>query len=146
MKSMQKGFTLIELMIVVAIIAILAAIAIPAYQDYLVRSQVSEGAVLTDGAKTAVAEFYSNKGTLPSNNQSAGLAQEGSISGTYVSKVNVTNGKITATFSMTAPQKANKAINGATFVLSPITSAGTTAWTCNGGTVPQKYLPSSCRP
>ena len=68
MKKMQKGFTLIELMIVVAIIAILAAIAIPAYQDYLIRTQVSEGAVLTDGAKTAVAEFYSNKGDFPTAN------------------------------------------------------------------------------
>src|SRR5580698_2935258 len=71
MKSIQKGLTLIELMIVVAIIAILAAIAIPAYQDYLVRAQVSEGAVLTDGAKTAVAEYYSNTGSFPSQNASA---------------------------------------------------------------------------
>jgi type IV pilus assembly protein PilA len=146
MKNMQKGFTLIELMIVVAIIAILAAIAIPAYQDYLVRSQVSEGAVLTDGAKTAVAEYYSNKGVLPGSNASAGLAASGSITGSYVSGVLVgTTGKITATFSDASPQKANKAISGDTFVLSPITSAGTTSWSCNGGTVPQKYLPSSCR-
>src|SRR5262249_4509565 len=69
--NMQR-FTLIELMIVVAIIPILAAIALPAYQDYLIRSQVSEGAVLADGAKTAVAEFYSNKGRYPPNNTSAG--------------------------------------------------------------------------
>jgi len=68
MKNMQKGFTLIELMIVVAIIAILAAIAIPAYQDYLIRSQVSEGAVLADGAKTAVGEYYSNRGVFPPAN------------------------------------------------------------------------------
>ncbi|MEO7200362.1 MAG: prepilin-type N-terminal cleavage/methylation domain-containing protein, partial [Dokdonella sp.] len=72
MKKMQKGFTLIELMIVVAIIAILAAIAIPAYQDYLVRSQVSEGATLSDGAKTAVAEYYANHGKFPPSNISAG--------------------------------------------------------------------------
>jgi len=145
MKSMQKGFTLIELMIVVAIIAILAAIAIPAYQDYIIRSQVSEGATLSDGAKTAVAEFYSNKGTLPGNNQSAGLATDTSITGTYVSKVNVTGGIITATFSMAAPQKANKAIDTKTFVLSPITAVGSTTWACHGGTVDQKYLPTSCR-
>ncbi len=145
MKKMQKGFTLIELMIVVAIIAILAAIAIPAYQDYLVRSQVSEGAVLTDGAKTAVAEFYSNKGQMPSNNTSAGLATSTSITGSYVSGVNVVGGVITATFSNTAPQKANQAIDGKTFVLSPVTSTGSTSWHCQGGTVAPKYLPSSCR-
>ncbi len=90
MKSMQKGFTLIELMIVVAIIAILAAIAIPAYQDYLIRTQVSEGAVLTDGAKTAVAEYYSNHGTFPPSQISAGLATATSITGKYVTQVDVT--------------------------------------------------------
>ncbi len=145
MKNMQKGFTLIELMIVVAIIAILAAIAIPAYQDYIIRSQVSEGSTLADGAKTAVAEFYSNKGIMPSNNGSAGLASAASITGSYVKSVAVASGKITATFSKASPQKANTAIDGATLVLSPVTSTGSTSWTCTGGTVSQKYLPSSCR-
>lgn len=145
MKKIQKGFTLIELMIVVAIIAILAAIAIPAYQDYIIRSQVSEGSTLADGAKTAVAEFYSNRGTMPAANASAGLASAASITGTYVKSVTVTNGKITALFSKAAPQKANNAIDGATLILSPITSTGSTSWTCNGGTVPDKYLPTSCR-
>lgn len=145
MKSMQKGFTLIELMIVVAIIAILAAIAIPAYQDYIIRSQVSEGSTLADGAKTAVAEFYSNKGYMPPANQSAGLALPTSITGSYVQTLTVLNGKITAQFSKTAPQKANQTIDGLTLVLSPVTSTGSTAWTCNGGTVPDKYLPTSCR-
>jgi type IV pilus assembly protein PilA len=145
MKNVQKGFTLIELMIVVAIIAILAAIAIPAYQDYLVRTQVSEGAVLTDGAKTAVAEFYSNKGTYPSNNGSAGLATSTSIAGKYVQNVVVANGLITATFGNEA-NNAIKTPNGDTFVLSPITQAGSIKWTCTGSTVNQKYLPTSCRP
>jgi len=94
MKKMQKGFTLIELMIVVAIIAILAAIAIPAYQDYLIRTQVSEGAVLADGAKTAVAEFYSNRGSLTNaNNASIGLAGPASIGGNYVGSVTANAGQ-----------------------------------------------------
>jgi type IV pilus assembly protein PilA len=145
MNTMQKGFTLIELMIVVAIIAILAAIAIPAYQDYVIRSQVSEGASLVEGSKTAVAEFYSNKGTLPTNNASAGVATSTSIVGTYVKSVVIAGGLITATFSSAAPQKANAAINATTLVFSPITHAGSTAWTCTASTVPSKYRPSVCR-
>ena len=146
MNTMQKGFTLIELMIVVAIIAILAAIAIPAYQDYVIRSQVSEGASLVEGSKTAVAEFYSNTGNLPSNNLSAGVALSTSIVGSYVQTVSIVKGVITATFSNTSPQKSNVAINTATLVFSPITHAGSTQWTCTGSTVKSKYLPSICRP
>jgi type IV pilus assembly protein PilA len=143
MKTMQKGFTLIELMIVVAIIAILAAIAIPAYQNYLIRAQVSEGAVLTDGAKTAVAEFYSNTGNFPSKNASAGLATDTSISGGYVGSVNVaTAGQIIATFD---GPKVNSKISGETFILSAITSNGSLGWTCHRGSVPAAYLPTSCR-
>ncbi|KZC35739.1 UNVERIFIED_ORG: prepilin-type N-terminal cleavage/methylation domain-containing protein [Rhodanobacter sp. FW104-R5] len=144
---MQKGFTLIELMIVVAIIAILAAIAIPAYQDYLIRTQVSEGAVLTDGAKTAISEFYSNKGTFPGNNASAGLATAGSIAGKYVKSVDISAnaGQIVATFSKAAPQSANNAIDTKTFVLSAVTHSGSIAWSCTKSTVATKYLPSSCR-
>jgi type IV pilus assembly protein PilA len=149
MKTLQKGFTLIELMIVVAIIAILAAIAIPAYQDYVVRSQVSEGMSLLDGAKTAVAEYYSNKGSWPADNAAAGLATNTSITGKYVSQVTITNGKIIAKFSNATPQVANKAINGLFLALSPLagTGAGSTAWHCATAstTIPAKYLPSSCR-
>jgi type IV pilus assembly protein PilA len=146
MKTMQKGFTLIELMIVVAIIAILAAIAIPAYQNYLIRSQVSEGAVLTDGAKTAVAEFYSNTGHFPQNNASAGLATETSISGNYVGQVTVSgSGFIVASFD---GPKANTAISGDNFSLSATVTNGSIGWSCSNGatTVPAQYLPTSCRP
>ena len=147
-RHFSRGFTLIELMIVVAIIAILAAIAIPAYQNYLIRTQVTEGSSLADAAKTGVAEFYSNNGTLPKNNGSAGLATDTSISGSYVNKVDVGSpavGKIQATFS---GAKVNTKIAADILVFSPTTHAGSVSWTCGsttGTNVPGQYLPASCR-
>lgn len=146
-KMIQKGFTLIELMIVVAIIAILAAIALPAYQDYTIRGQVSEGMSLTSGARTAVAEFYSNRGEFPANNASAGLAPAGSIIGQYVTNVAVVaDGKINATFG----NKANTKIATKVFQLTPTDQGGSVEWTCSkavssGTTIEDKYLPTSCR-
>lgn len=138
----QRGFTLIELMIVVSIIAILTAIAIPAYQNYLIRAQVTEGIVLASGAKVAEWGFVSETGRFPSNNASAGLASPESISGKYVAKVKVEGGTITATFNTT---RANRAIQDDTLVLSAWTRGGDILWSCKPSTVDAKYLPSSCR-
>jgi type IV pilus assembly protein PilA len=143
MKTTQKGFTLIELMIVVAIIAILAAIAIPAYQDYLVRTQVSEGAVLADGAKTAVAEFYSSTGHFPANNVSAGLATATSINGKYVSQVAQVSGLITASYG--GPKASSNIPASSTLLISAIPNAGSVNWTCKSTTIAAKYLPTACR-
>jgi type IV pilus assembly protein PilA len=145
MRKMQKGFTLIELMIVVAIIGILAAIAIPAYQDYTIRAQVSEGMSLTSGVRTAVSEFFQTEGTWPGDNATAGVAAEGSIQGNYVSQVLVAGSTITATFSNTDPQSANARINGLTLVLTGRDEGGSVAWACSGS-IDNKYLPSTCRP
>ncbi|MBU6198997.1 MAG: pilin [Xanthomonadaceae bacterium] len=141
------GFTLIELMIVVAIIAILAAIAIPAYQNYVIRSQVSEGLSLTDGAKTAMEEFYVNTGRFPWDNTSAGLPQAASIIGTYVIAVQAGTGGVRVIYG----GKANQALQGKRLILSPIVEGGSIAWNCMPksvsfpNAVPNEYLPSSCR-
>ncbi|NYE28071.1 type IV pilus assembly protein PilA [Rhodanobacter sp. K2T2] len=139
----SQGFTLIELMIVVAIVAILAAIAIPAYQIYLIRAQVSEGAELTAGAKSAVWEYFANTGSYPSNNLSAGLpASPSSISGKYVQSVTVTGGIVTARFGLAANAKIS---NGGTFVLSAINNGGSISWSCSKSQVSPLYLPTACR-
>jgi type IV pilus assembly protein PilA len=167
MTKLQKGFTLIELMIVVAIIGILAAIAIPAYQDYTIRAQVSEGMNLAAAAKAAVAETFLNRGTAPANRTVAGMSANATdTNGKYVSSVNVTNGIITVTYGGT---EVNAAILNQTLALTPyVTADNSVAWRCGGAGVPgtgaamgnathtggtlgnnasmNKYLPAACRP
>ena len=140
----QQGFTLIELMIVVAIIGILAAIAIPAYQDYTIRAQVSEGLNLSGGAKAAVTEFFQDRGSMPSDNTEAGLAASGDIVGKYVSSVAVSNGVIEVTYG----NDAHQIINGATLQLTPdTTEPGSVQWDCAsaGADIENKHLPAACR-
>ena len=139
MNRIQKGFTLIELMIVVAIVGILAAVAIPAYQDYTVRAQVTEGLSLATAAKVAVSEFFATNGGLPNSNVSAGIATSESISGNHVNNVNIpSSGLITVVFSATA-------VAGDTIILTPNTAGGRVAWDCADGTLAPQYRPSSCR-
>ena len=142
MQKVQQGFTLIELMIVVAIIGILAAVAIPAYQDYTIRARVTEGLSLASAGKTGVSEFFATRGTLPVGNTGAGLALPASIKGNAVQSVTVVNGVITVLFS-------GGPIQGSTLALRPTTATGSIKWSCTaaGGTLLEaKYRPSSCRP
>ncbi|MGI9225532.1 MAG: pilin [Woeseiaceae bacterium] len=139
----QQGFTLIELMIVVAIIGILAAIAIPAYQDYTIRAQVSEGINLASGAKAAISEYFMDSGALPGSNGDAGLEAAANITGNYASNVAVGgSGVVTVTYS---GADVNAQIAGQTLTLTPTTNAGSVQWACASGTLQAKHVPSACR-
>lgn len=138
----RRGFTLIELMIVVAIIAVLAAIAIPVYRNYMIRAQASEGMTISAAAQTAVSEFRNINGTFPGTNQSAGLPAATSITGRYVSSVAlVSNGVIEVDF---AQPEAHPALSQSKLVLSALDSGGSVGWSCKGNVDPQ-YAPRGCR-
>ena len=157
MKTVQKGFTLIELMIVVAIIGILAAIAIPAYQDYTIRAQVTEGQNLAGDMKAAIGETFASTGAWPANN--AAIGQTAVKSGKYVTDVSVATGTITMTFG----GQANASVAGKFLSLRPTVSPnGDVIWNCgykavvgtdpasgasaaNQTNLTAKYLPQSCR-
>jgi type IV pilus assembly protein PilA len=142
MKHSQKGFTLIELMIVVAIIGILAAIAVPAYQDYTIRSRVSEGASLAGASKTAVDVYFSETGSLsstPGTPASLGLASPASYAAKYVSSITVAGGGV-ITVQLTSIAELGTA-SGDTFTYSPVNRGANLEWVVVVGTLPPKYLP-----
>ena len=168
MHKVQQGFTLIELMIVVAIIGILAAIAIPAYQDYTIRSQVSEGMTLAASAKTAVSEAFANKGTPPADRKAAGMTEDKTdTSGNYVTSVEVKDGTITITYG----NEVNAVIKDETLSLTPYETPDLSiVWRCGSAGAPngakllgteaggtkaayvepsagmlEKYMPAACR-
>ena len=164
-RTLQKGFTLIELMIVVAIIGILAAVALPAYQDYTIRAQVAEGPSLSSGLKTAISDLYSAKGSWPVDNAEAVCGKTGATcagsaatdnQGNYISEIAVVDGSMDITFG----NNANAKITGKKLSIRPgVDAAGNITWICGKATAPTgitvsgadvtdvdlRYLPTSCK-
>ena len=143
MNKIQRGFTLIELMIVVAIIGILAAIAVPMYLDYAIRTQVAQGINLASSAKVAVTEYYQDQGAFPGDNTTAGLEAAANIKGKYVTQVEVVAGGL---IEVTFGGDVNAKINSAKMIMTPFDNDGSVAWTCTGdATLVDKWLPPACR-
>lgn len=128
-------------LVMVSVLGILAAIAIPAYNDYTIRAQVSEGLNLSGGAKAAVSMYYDDRGELPADNDAAGLSPADQISGSYVSSVSVTNGFITVTYG----NAAHSLISNSSIVMEPRTGNGYLEWNCKSPNILPKHLPAVCR-
>jgi len=141
MRKISRGFTLIELMIVVAIVGTLAAIAIPAYQDYTIRAQIAEGISLAAGAQTALEDYYAQHGAWPGNNADAALADQNDIIGKYTEHVSVTNEVIEVQYAF----EAHVAIQGKTILLTAANNSGSVSWSCTGVGIPDNQLPRACR-
>ena len=139
-RKSHSGFTLIELMIVVAIIGILAAIAIPAYQDYTKRAYVAEAFSMVSGVKNSMWDYYSTQGGWPADNATAGLSNAASYSTSHLSQVSVTNNVITITFNARMEAAPNNIL-----ILTATDADGSLTWDCTGGTLPDKYRPANCR-
>jgi type IV pilus assembly protein PilA len=164
MRKIQSGFTLIELMIVVAIIGILAAVAIPQYQNYVARTQMSEALSLASGSKVALAEYFQSKGVFPANNDEAGVGAATDIKGKYVTSVTVSDTPAAAAGGTVAVPTAavdaqgiltvsldeadtHTLLKGGSMILTGTDSGGSIIWRCSSTSTPllTKYLPSSCQ-
>jgi type IV pilus assembly protein PilA len=142
MKKEQQGFTLIELMMVVAIIGILAAIAMPAYQDYTIRAQISEGLRLSAGAKSALSEYYVDRGAWPTDNNQAGLANQNDIIGKYTNRVRVNDNVIEIRYG----NDAHNAIFNEMIELTAVDNSGSISWTCaSAGLIQANHMPAACQ-
>ncbi|MDX1454437.1 MAG: pilin [Gammaproteobacteria bacterium] len=145
MQKMQKGFTLIELMIVVAIIGILAAVAIPAYQDYITRAKLSEVMGIAAKDKTTISEYYVSIGAMPLTPDAAGISEDAGQS-QYLKTVafnNTGTNSATMTYTLDAPLSA--ALEDRTIIFTGTGNASGVTWTCNTGTLEPKYRPANCR-
>jgi type IV pilus assembly protein PilA len=141
MKRNQQGFTLIELMTVVAVIGVLSSIAIPAYQDYTIRAQVAEGLNLSAGVKVAVVEYFVENGDWPNNNVKAGVANHNDIEGNYAKSVRVNGNEIEIMYG----HAAHNAIKNKRLTLSATQSLGYFKWACASAAIKDSHLPSACR-